>query len=413
MLKIAIVDTNYTKRKYRGMAALWLEWELSKRGIVESDPRVADVLLCTVSSQQGVAKLRGALKRIKNKRAKIVVGGGGAYAPAIFDPVVGAVCVGEGARFIETLVSDGYSAAVSLPETWIPYDTCQVVPSTGFPWGIPPLNHPDGTVRVFGSRGCKYKCLFCQTGWETSYRVHPQPAELQRQITGLERAQKRIAIVTNDGAEEGVKISGTQEFLSVRLDNLEKLKPLSRQKVRSVRIGVEGISERLRAAVGKPVKNDDLLTHTFYLLSVGIGVRWFFIPGLPGETDKDYSDLRYLVKNLRRLPKGCVMMNFHSFIPQPATPLSVLPLADDYWERFDEFRRWFFHGPGFTRHVQIVAPSQYKGRMRRAQESMAATETELRRGWMEKDNPNWRVKYIAPPNRLRAIAMRYAEKVGL
>jgi len=188
---------------------------------------------------------------------------------------------------------------------------------------------------------------------------------------------------------------------------------MTRRDAKSVRLGVEGLSERLRRAVGKPVPNDGLLHTTYDLLSAGIGMKWFFIVGLPGETISDYNELKYLVRELHKLPKGCVMMNFHAFIPQPATPLGVLPLRDGYWKPFDEFRRWFFDGPGFTRHVQIVAPAQEKGRLKRAQESMAASERELRRGWFECDNPNWRIQYLATPDKLRRVARRYATRVGL
>ena len=412
-MKIAILDANYAQERYSGLAASWLRWELERNNISECEKCEADFLLCTVSSQQGISQLRGALQRAKNKTAKIIIGGGGAWAPAVFDEIADVVCVGEGARFVRTLLTEGYKTALGLPESWIPKDITTVIPFEEFPWEMPPLNHPDGTVRVFGSRGCKYKCLFCQTGWEASYRVNPDPARLQRQIDGLERRRWRVAIVTNDGAEEGVKLAGQQEFLSVRLSTLKRLLPITRRVAKSVRIGVEGISERLRKAVGKPVGNEDLLDATFNLLANGVGVRWFFIPGLPGETDADYNDLRFLVRELRKLPKGCVMMNFHSFIPQPATPLAVLPLVDDYWERFDEFRRWFFHGLGFTRRVQIVAPNQYPSRLKRARESMAATEKELRRGWFNEDNANWRVQYPAATGRLRKLARRYADRVGL
>lgn len=412
-MKLAVIDANYTQDKYEGMGAAWLRWELYRAGVSESPPELADVLLCTVSSQQGISELRGAIKRTGNKQAKVVIGGGGAYAPAVFDGIAHAICVGEGARFVRTLMADGYDAATALPECWTPGDSRPVIPNTDFPWEVPPLKHPDGTVRVFGSRGCRYRCLFCQTGWETIYRVNPEPERLQQQVRMLERQGTRLAIITNDGAEIGVRLTGQSEFLSVRLDNLKRLMPITRQTTKSVRIGVEGVSERLRVAVAKPVSNADLLNVTFGLLANGVGVRWFFIPGLPGETDADYDDLRFLVGELHKLPKGVVMMNFHAFIPQPATPLSVLPLVDDYWERFDEFRRWFFHGPGFTRHVQIIAPAQYSGRLKRATESMAATEAELRRGWWEHDNANWRVQYLTGPERLRKTAGIYARRVGV
>lgn len=407
-----MLDTNYGREEYDGLAATWLKWELARAGASVYPPALSDTLLLTVSSQQGVSGVRRELGRVHRNGKRVILGGGGSYAPAVFGSMADVICVGEGARFVRTLLSDGFEAVRELPETWLPGDSRPVIPAVEFPWEMPPLRHPDGTVRVFGSRGCRYRCLFCQTGWESPYRPNPNPDHLQAQIDSLEQRGCRLAIVTNDGAEEHVKLSGQQEFLSMRLQNLKRLMPIGRQVTKSVRIGVEGVSERLRVAVGKPVPNDDLLRVTFDLMAAGVGVRWFFIPGLPGEADADYEDMRCLVRELHRLPKGCVMLNFHAFIPQPATPLCVLPLVDDYWERFDEFRRWFFHGPGFTRHVQIIAPSKHPGRLKRAMESMAASEAELRRGWFGHDNPNWRVQYLAPPDTLRRVARTYARRVG-
>lgn len=412
-MRVAILDSNYPKQQHHGLAASWLRWEMERAGVREYPAPLADTLLVTVSSQQGIADVKRELRKLNFTNKRIILGGGGCYAPAVFEKLADVICVGEGMRFVRTLITDGYEAAKALPESWVRGETKRVIPGREFPWDVPPLNHPDGTVRVFGSRGCKYRCLFCQTGWENIYRVNPSPERLQAQIDGLERRGCRIAIVTNDAAEERVKLSGQQEFLSVRFQNLRHMMPLARAQVKSVRIGVEGASERLRVAVGKPVPSDELLRITFDLLANGVGVRWFFIPGLPGETDADYVELQYLVRELHHLPKGCVMMNFHSFIPQPATPLGVLPLVDDYWERFDEFRRWFFHGPGFTRRVQIIAPNKYPSRLRRAMESMAATGAELRRGWFEHDNRNWRVQYLESPARLRQVARQYARRVGL
>lgn len=413
MLTYSILDTSYSRPEHKGMAATWLEWELRRRGIAPVDAGDADVILATVSSQQGIAQLRGGLRRAKNKRAAVVLGGGGCYAPAVFDKHITVACVGEGARFMDVLLADGLDAAMRLPEAWVPGETREVIPSDSFPWQMPPINHPDGAARVFGSRGCRYKCLFCQTGWEQPYVVNPSPIRLATQVRALERAGRKLAIVTNDGADVGVALSGQQEFLSVRLSNLKAMMPITRAVTKGVRIGVEGMSERLRVAVGKPVDNDELLSVTYDLLGAGVGVRWFFVVGLPGERAADYEELRYLVKGLGRLEKGCVAMNFHAFIPQPAAPLCVFPLRDEYWEPFDEFRRWFFHGAGATKHAHIGAPARYEGRLRRAEESMGAENWELRRGWWTHDNANWRVRYQATPEQMRRIARIYARKLGM
>lgn len=416
-MRYSIVDANYTDEGHSGMAATWLAWEMERAGIVKSSIVDADIVLMTVSSQQGVDRVRIESKKIRklNSRAKIILGGGGCYGPAVFDPYVDLICVGEGVEFIRTLFLHGYEAAKELLEAWIPGDDKTVIPGKSFPWEIPPLNHPDGTVRVFGSRGCKFNCLFCQTGWENTYRPNPDPDGLERTIDNISKSGRRLAIVTNDAAEEGVRLKGQQEFISVTLHNtMKNLLPLTRDQAKSVRFGVEGVSERLRRAVGKPIPSDDLVKTSVELLKNSVGVRWFFIPGLPGECDSDWDELRYLVMQIKKYAQhGVIMMNFHAFIPQPATPLCVLPLVDEYWERYDDFRTWFFHGLGFTRRVQLVNPARYPGRMERAKESMAATEDELRRGWFENNNKNWRVKYNKPPDELRRLAAVYKKRVYL
>ena len=410
-LNVALIDANYKHVRHKSLAITWLEWEANGLGMQITAPSDADAILATISSQQGWIKLRTKLRREANGKP-IIIGGGGAYAPAVFDGMATACCVGEGHRFMRVLATDGLDAAKALPESWVPSEAKRVIPSGEFPWGVPPLRHPDGTVRVFGSRGCRYKCLFCQTGWESTYRVNPDPGRLARQIAGVTRRSEKLAIITNDGADVDVLWRGQQEFLSVRFSNLKRMMPIARSRAKGVRIGVEGVSERLRTAVGKPVANDELVEITAQLIQNHVGVRWFFVLGLPGEIEADYEELRWLISELKRFPGGCVMMNFHAFIPQPAAPLCVFPLEDTYWEPFDEFRRWIFDGPGFTRRAMIVAPCKYPGRLARAKLSMAATETELRRGWFDHDNANWRIRYRATPDQMRQMARVYAGKLG-
>lgn len=409
-MRVAIIDANYKDAKFQGLAATWLRWEMHRAGVEVVSAEFADVALITVSSQQGVSDVRRVRKTIPD-RVPVVIGGGGAWGPAVFRGLCDCACVGEGQRFVRTMIADGLQAARLLPECWNWGETRTVVPSAFFPWDVPPLRHPDGTIRVFGARGCKRKCLFCQTGWEQAYSQNPHPENVRSQITALKHAGHKVAVITNDGAGDSYEgIIGQQEFVSATVAQL-KDRPINRAWSKSIRLGVEGVSERLRVAVNKPVSNKDLADLTLRAWKNGVGVRWFFIAGLPGETDSDWIELRGLVDMIRHASKGVVMANFHAFIPQPATPLCALPVKDQYWEMFEEFRRWFFHGPGFTRRMQIVAPAQYKGRMTRACESMAATESELRRGWFKHDAPNWRVKYLLTPEQMRKAADRYMEAV--
>ena len=412
--KIAVVDTNYPLEKHCGMAASWLKYELAKRNISETPIGEADILLITTTSQEALAQVRGRLKRAKNKNVVKILGGGGCTAPAIYEDYADAICVGEGKNFMDVLLKCGLEAAKELPETWVKGESRAVVPSQVFPWEMPPIMYPDGYVRLFLSRGCKYKCLFCQTGWERHYIPCADSGEFIRRLAKIRSQSVPYAIVTNDGGEEIPYLKAGQQFISIRFDGLKKIPQLNRRMVKGVRIGVEGVSERLRIAVGKKVDNDELINHTINLLNKSVQVQWFFVLGLPGEIAADYEELKYLVNGIKRFAeKGAVLANFHAFIPQPAAPLCIFPLVDEYWEMFKEFKEWFFGGLGKTSRFLMVSPGQYAGRLRRAQNSMCAQEDELRRGWWQADNKNWRVKYVLPPAGLRKAASIYAAKIGM
>lgn len=409
-MRVALIDANVVDQQFVGLAASWLRWECARHGVELVEPHDADVILVTASSQQGIPSVRGALRRAKVQGKPIVVGGGGCYGPAVFDEVATVCCVGEGERFIDVLLAKGLDAAMALPEAWIPGETRQVIPSQQFPWSVPPIMHPDGKVRLFESRGCKHKCLFCQTGWERHYIPHPDVRRLKQQCNAFSQNKVPIDLVTNDAGHTLVvnAIKGL-DAISIRCDALSKVDII--RLPRMVRLGVEGVSARLRRAVGKPITTDALVENTEKLCSAGKSVRWFFVCGLPCETAEDYAELDDIARAVRGFSKGIVQAVFHAFIPQPATPLCVLPLVDEYWEPFNEWRRRFFAGDLGSKRLHILPPARYATRLKHAMESMAATEQELRRGWMTVDNRNWRVKYVATPTQMRVAAEKYVKSL--
>jgi radical SAM superfamily enzyme YgiQ (UPF0313 family) len=399
------------------LSAAWLQWELERLGGELTGQDEADIILMTGSSVEIKPRIRTWIRKLtKNRRRedfKVILGGGCAMTPATLEGLADIICVGEGKRFIHTLVKDGYDAVLGLDESWIAGETRRVIPSSDFPWDVPPLNHPDGTVRLFASRGCRGRCLFCQTGWEMPFVKNPNPTRLQKDVYRLTVQGQKVSIITNDGTDHGISIPGQQQFVSVRLRGLRNIWPVRRDRIKSVRIGVEGVSERLRKAIKKPFDSEELLNRTFGLIQSGVGVRWFFIAGLPGETEKDWDELKYMTRELKRLKKQAVFMQFHAFFPKPAAPLGILPLEDTYWERVKEYETWFYRGPGFSRRVVFLLPAKYPRRIEDSQLKMACTEAELREGWFDKGNPNWRVKYRIEPDKMRKLARKYLENVAL
>lgn len=419
-MTVSIIDANYTRdpERFRGPAASWLKWELGEMGITPANTaKSSDVVLVTFPAAHEYEMIVRALRRVgvepdRTKRARrqtVIVGGGIGTSPAILDSVADVVCVGEGRNFLRALINGGMESVQALPNAWIPGETRDVHPDTAFPWDLPPVRYEDNIVRVFASRGCPKKCLFCQTGWQQAYTEAPNVQKVIQTQKGLLNRGIPVNLVTNDASalsfydELGItkhfsaSYSQTKALIAGGLE--------LKGKVRSIRFGVEAVSERLRRAVGKMVPTEGILRLSVDLLNQGIGVRWFMIAGLPWETEKDWQELREAVMEIKRhANKGAIQLSFTAFCPDPAAPLCIAPLVDHYWECWESFRHWFFEGIGFSRRVQLFKPAAPKGRLRHAMNSMAATEAELRRGWENHDPPNWRVVYPYRGNTRKAYS---------
>lgn len=402
-MKIGIVDVAYKGNGafFRGTSAAWLDWECKQHGGDVVAIGDADAILFTASDPREHEEIRRAIKRWNVRRTGIhaqfvFVGGGIGTSPAILDNVADAVCVGEGRNFVRALCREGPRAAMALPNAWVPGESREVIPDADFPWDAPPVVSPDsGSANVYLSRGCAKKCLFCQTGWAGPYTENPLP------IVGVEQMLRRekipIAYVSNDvgavvhrEATEATAISVTYDALSDRRYNGQPVPP----NVRTVRIGVEAGSERLRRLIGKPIPSAGLAAMTSELMNRGVDVRWFLVAGLPGETDADWVDLREMTFSVKRTTtRNRLELSFTAFLPAPAAPLCIAPLTDDYWGRFEAFNKWFFETKAFSRRIRILRPCGPQSRMRYSLAAMAASESDLRRGWFDRDPPNWRVKY--------------------
>lgn len=409
--RIAVVDLEYKDPAKYGLAATWLRWELWRAGQEPVPPAEAEVACVTITSPELIPKVRTWAKRNCPAGTRLALGG--IYAPAAVD-CADVVCVGEGARFMRTLLSDGWEAACALPDAWVPGESRPVVPSAEFPWDLPPLNDADGTVRVFGARGCRHRCLFCATAWSQPYRCNPDLPRLQAQMTAMLGQNRRVAVVSNDGGDPALRhLEGQQAFFSARFDSIKSIMPITRAQTKMVRIGVEGVSERLREAIRKPVSTDELPEVIGGLGRERVQCRLFYVIGLPGETAADWEELREFFRRVRHLHRQTITVNLHTFLPHPMTPLGVLPLEDSYAPNLEAFKRWWKGGEGWCKVLSPVFGAGPDSRIKRSRYNMGASDAAMRRGFWCEDNPNWRVQYPATPARLRRVAARYCERMGL
>lgn len=201
----------------------------------------------------------------------------------------------------------------------------------------------DNTDVIELARGCESKCAFCRIGWAGgTYREAPR----EEVETAIARAAgKNVSIFAPDysavsyveDVEKFVAEAGCRNIArDARADYAHKhLK--SGRGVKSYNFGIEGMSERLRAAVGKPLKHERLIGTMRMLADAGINhALWYMLFALPGETDEDFADLIRAIDELDDVYLGALNFTCSQVKGLPHTPLERISNAYDS----DGRRRW-------------------------------------------------------------------------
>lgn len=272
------------------------------------------------------------IERIARKYPEVWVGGPGALSPGNYEAATG-VCLGDYRAFLTMLLA---GRAHDAPNVYLPSQPRTVEIDQSFPYEL--AGHyrgEDGRLQVFCSRGCKHRCAFCQTGWATTFSEHPSPEILLALPPGDKYNYMSNALSDVSFAHRlPPDISASHTLREAVHSNAFG---------RLVRVGVEGVSERLRRAVGKPISNQELVDWTLSLNLRGVQVRWFMIAGLPGETWDDWLEIVECVKAYScNHERGTLQISFTAYVPEPATPISGLPYSDEYSEHHARFRDWYF-----------------------------------------------------------------------
>lgn len=302
--------------------------------------------------------------RKQNPNAPVFVGGAGALSPGGLGHFADAVVLGDYTSFLFCLFRRGVDAAMRCPNVYVDGEECGVSIDESFPWEASgKYRAAGGKVCVFLSRGCRRKCAFCQTGWSLNFKENPHP---QNALAGITGDPQYITNAMGD-LSFAKEISPTAA-VSDTFDNLRKKGGAGTSRL--LRIGVEGVSERLRRAIGKPISTQDLVDYTIGAMNGGTSVRWFLISGLPYEETIDWVEWRETMAAMCAIAnKGVLQVSFTAFVPEPASPLAGAPYSDDYYEHYRNFRGWFFD-VARNPHISVFSPQMPKNREPKAAAQM-------------------------------------------
>lgn len=198
----------------------------------------------------------------------------------------------------------------------------------------------DGTRRLEIARGCQYKCAFCSLGWRTPVRENPADAVTAE----IARSPKRVHLQAGD-AESHSGIEQIRETLRAhggsdsgwtgRLDSLFENPDQTIPGQKRYAFGVEGVSYRLRRAVGKGYLTDDRLiddtVRFFRMIADDLKGRaaWHIIAGLPTERPMEAMALGRVVREIDNRMRGGktknLALHWQPFQPLPGTPMQWCP----------------------------------------------------------------------------------------
>ena len=376
-MKFAILDGNAHYERDRreiddalpidtvvGMPAQWLAWEMQRAGLKRYAPADANVVLFTFSSsihfRQGAYQAfrqagLPALAVERKGQPYVVVGGAVDATPRNALRFGDALAVGEGYALVRKILrchtpaqvkrlliddphaierSQYYSQEYDEERPWLmPSNPGPLAePDNRVDWSIPDVRGNDGVTRVIGSKGCHLKCGFCSTTYRQQYATRPA-ADLRNRVAhwSEERAddgkKHRPQIVSNDPLNlPGFDaIRGRLSFASVTLMELmddAHLEALAATRPKLVRVGVEGVSERIRRNFGKAIRTADLLERLARLHQRKVNTKTFWIQNAPYETADDwngwFSIWRWWSQNV---DWGVHRFKLTPFSPTPPAPL--------------------------------------------------------------------------------------------
>ncbi len=191
-------------------------------------------------------------------------------------------------------------------------------------------------------RGCTQGCRFCHAGMVYRPVRERKPDELieSAKATLAATGQKNLSLLslsTSDYTGLGEVVEGMKPYLrenrvavsfpSMRLDSFTKeiASIASEERKSGLTFAPEAGTWRMRRVINKMISDDDLYSSVQIALDGGWKtLKFYFMLGLPTETQADLQGIIDLINNVKDMTKpfGKIKINvtLSTFIPKPETP---------------------------------------------------------------------------------------------
>ncbi|AFM27255.1 radical SAM protein [Desulfomonile tiedjei] len=244
------------------------------------------------------------------------------------------------------------------------------------------------------NRGCGRGCRFCASGWIHLPVRYAELTPLKNQIDEALATGKGIGLVGSDLAGHPrlkhmlrtiVDAGGRFSLSSIRPEGVSReiAELMARTGQKTATLAPETASPRLKSVIGKEIPSERFLELVELLVSAGIpNIRFYFMIGLPTETDEDVDFISDFVlecrkvfveasKPLKRI--GTIAVQVNPFVPKPWTPFQWAAMApvSVLKKRIDSLRKALAKVPNVVLRQESVRDARIQAILSRGDRRIA------------------------------------------
>ena len=265
-----------------------------------------DVVLVSITSDCDWWTFLAERVKWQSGNYKVVVGGAGVLNVRPFLEYVDYFVLGRAEGVIDLLIAsiDGFEHPSVVNSATFNVDRQYKINQVDVPY-CHTLTLENGRQYTEGRVGCNHRCLFCGYTWHRR----------------------------NSGGEfESADMWTQNKYSEIVMLDMLKGKQVDLNRLRMT--AIDGMSERLRYMVNKPISNNALIEFVRRLATIEKPhrVKFYNILGYPTETQEEWSEfldcLRLADKGLEKREKqACVFLHSTPFRAMPATPMALMPMS--------------------------------------------------------------------------------------